>query len=78
MKALGDRHEAVSISNARATGLRYLVTPVTAEASGEACARLGVEKFKEDADPSDEEGGEYHGDGNGTEDSEDSEETDSE
>ncbi|RYP02962.1 hypothetical protein DL764_005488 [Monosporascus ibericus] len=39
---------------------------------------LGVEQFKEDADRSDEERDEYHGEDGDTEDSEGSEETDSE
>ncbi|RYP54666.1 hypothetical protein DL768_000602 [Monosporascus sp. mg162] len=77
-KAPRDRHEAVAIANARATDLGSLVAAGTAEALGEACARLGVEQSEEDADLSDEEDDEYHGDDDGTEDSEGSEKTDPE
>ncbi|RYP36441.1 hypothetical protein DL767_003404 [Monosporascus sp. MG133] len=45
---------------------------------GRSMCLLDVEQFEEDADLSDEEGDGYHGDDDGTEDSEDSEEVDSE
>ncbi|RYP17863.1 hypothetical protein DL765_004261 [Monosporascus sp. GIB2] len=78
MKALRDRYEDVAIATARATDLSSLAIAVTAKALGEACTRLGAEQFEEDAGLSDEEGDEYHGDDDGTEDPEDNKETDSE